>query len=110
MYSNDHAMITWKKYEFTATAWGNLKKAIQVTTEEGTAWDGAKVAGLVEMGKLCKAWTTNAEGEQVCNSYSTRLSVDIIWIGEPLAGFAAYEVNPAPGTEAMQIFGQTWGQ
>jgi hypothetical protein len=103
-------MSTWKKYEFTATAWGTLKKTIQVTTDEGTNWDSEKVAGVIEMGKLCKAWTTNAEGEQVCSSYSTRLSVDIVWNVEPLAGFAAYEVNPAAGTEAMQILGQVWGQ
>ena len=38
-------MSTWKKYEFTATAWGTLKKSIQVTTEEGTNWVADKVAG-----------------------------------------------------------------
>jgi hypothetical protein len=57
-------MSTWKKYEFTATAWGTLKKSIQVTTEEGTAW-GPQVLAVVELGKLCKAYGTDAEGNNV---------------------------------------------
>ena len=106
MYSTFHAMI-WKKYEFTATAWKTLSASIQVTTEEGTNW-GPQVLAVVELGKLCKAYGTDAEGNQICTSTSTRLSVDIMWTTEALATFTQYEVSPAPGTEAHQFAGMAW--
>ena len=100
--------MIWRKYEFTAAAWGTLKKSIQVNTEAGTHW-GPDVLGVVELGKLCKAYGTDAEGNQICTSTSTRLSVDIMWTTQPLATFTQYEVSPAPGSEAHQFAGMAWG-
>jgi len=104
--------MTWKKYEFTDAKWAELKAKIEVTHEgpEGptTSWDPAKVVAVVELGKLCKAWGEDAEGMPVCTDQSTKLAVDILWVDAPVAGFASYSVNVAPGTEAHQFAGMTW--
>lgn len=104
--------MTWKKYEFTDAKWAELKKKIEATHEgpEGptTSWDAEKVVAVVELGKLCKAWGTDAEGMPVCTDQSTKLAVDILWVDAPVAGFASYAVNVAPGTEAHQFAGMEW--
>jgi hypothetical protein len=99
--------MTWKKYELTATAWKTLSATIQEQNEDGPYW-GPAVLAVVELGKLCKAYGTDAEGNQICTSTSTRLSVDIMWTTEALATFTQYEVSPAPGTEAHQFAGMAW--
>jgi hypothetical protein len=99
--------MTWKKYEFTATAWKTLSATIQETNDEGTYW-GPAVLAVVELGKLCKAYGTDAEGNEICTSRSTRLSVDILWSGDVMPNFAQYEVSPAPGSEAHQFAGMAW--
>ena len=104
--------MTWKKYEMTAEKWAELRAKIEVTTEgpEGpvVAWDAEKVVAVVELGKLCKAWGVDAEGKPVCTDLSTKQSIDILWADAPVAGFASYVVNVAPGSEAHQFAGMTW--
>jgi hypothetical protein len=94
-------MQHFRKYELTPTQWATAKAKIEVTHEgpEGptTSWDAEKVAAVVELGKLCTEWGTNEEGEQVCNKYASKISVDILWAGEPLTtSFASYVVWPEP--------------
>lgn len=99
--------MNWRKYEFTATAWKTLSATIQETNEEGTYW-GPAVLAVVELGKLCKAYGTDAEGNEICTSRSTKLSVDILWSAEPASGFSTYEVTVQPGSEAHQFAGLAW--
>ena len=82
------------KYEFTPTQWATAKAKIEKTSEDGeTYWDAEKVAAVVELGKLCLE--QNAEGE--CVKQATKVSVDILWAGEPLTtSFASYVVWPEP--------------
>lgn len=99
-------MQTFRKYEFTATQWATARKKIEKTSEgpEGptTSWDPEKVAIVVELGKLCTEWGTDAEGNQVCVKQNSKVSIDIVWVGEPLADFNAYEVLPLPvGVSSM---------
>ena len=105
--------MTWKKYEFTDAKWAEMKAKIEVTHEgpQGpvTSWDPEKVTAVVEIGKLCTEWGTNEEGFQVCTKQAAKLSVDILWIDAPVAGFATHTVNVAPGTEAHQFAGMQWG-
>jgi uncharacterized protein YycO len=96
--------MTWKKYEMSAAKWAELRAKIEVTTDEGTAWDAEKVVAVVELGKLCKGW--DAEGN--CTELSTKESIDILWADAPVTGFATYSVNVAPGSEAHQFAGMTW--
>lgn len=101
--------MTWKKYEMSAAKWAELRAKIEQTTEgQVTSWDPAKVVAVVELGKLCKSWGTDAEGMPVCTDQSTKEAVDILWVDAPVAGFASYSVNVAPGTEAHQFAGMTW--
>jgi len=100
-------MQTFRKYEFTPTQWTAAKKKIELTgtNPEGetyTYWNPDLVAVLVDLGKLCTEWGTDAEGNKVCIKESTKLSVDIVWVGEPLADFSAYIVWPLPvGVSSM---------
>ena len=100
--------MIWKKYEFTDAKWAEMKAKIEVTHEDLTSWDPAKVVAVVELGKLCKAWGEDAEGMPVCTDQSTKLAVDILWVDSPVTGFATHAVNVAPGTEAHQFAGMTW--
>jgi hypothetical protein len=90
------------KYEFTPTQWATAKAKIQktVTSLDGITekvWDTELVTAVVELGKLCTEWGTNPEGMPVCVKQSTKVSVDILWAGEPLTtSFAAYVVWPDP--------------
>jgi hypothetical protein len=100
-------MQTFRKYEFTPTQWETAKKKIELTgtNPEGETyqyWNPELVSVLVELGKLCTEWGTDAEGNKVCIKESTKLSVDIVWVGEPLADFSAYLVWPLPvGVSSM---------
>ena len=100
-------MQTFRKYEFTPSQWATAKKKIEKTgtNPEGetyTYWNPELVSVLVELGKLCQEWGTDAEGNKVCIKESTKLSVDIVWVGEPLADFSAYIVWPLPvGVSSM---------
>jgi hypothetical protein len=104
--------MTWKKYEMSTAKWAELRAKIELTSEgpEGpnTSWDPASVVAVVELGKLCKAWGVDAEAKPVCTDLSTKQSIDILWADAPVAGFASYVVNVAPGTEAHQFAGMTW--
>jgi hypothetical protein len=90
------------KYEFTPTQWATAKAKIQKTvisldgiTEK--VWDTELVTAVVELGKLCTEWGTDPEGMPVCVKQSSKISVDILWAGEPLTtSFAAYVVWPEP--------------
>ena len=100
-------MQTFRKYEFTPTQWATAQKKIQVTStnpegEQVVNWNPELVSVLVELGKLCTEWGTDAEGNKVCIKESTKLSVDIVWVGEPLADFNQYFVWPNPvGVSSM---------
>ena len=100
-------MQTFRKYEFTPSQWATAQKKIQVTStnpegEQVVSWNPELVSVLVELGKLCTEWGTDAEGNKVCIKESTKLSVDIVWVGEPLADFSAYIVWPLPvGVSSM---------
>ena len=100
-------MQTFRKYEFTPTQWATAKKKIEKTgtNPEGetyTYWNPELVSVLVELGKLCTEWGTDAEGNKVCIKENSKLSVDIVWVGEPLADFSAYLVWPLPvGVSSM---------
>ena len=100
-------MQTFRKYEFTPTQWATAQKKIQVTStnpegEQVVSWNPELVSVVVELGKLCQEWGTDAEGNQTCIKQSTKLSVDIVWVGEPLADFSAYLVWPLPvGVSSM---------
>jgi len=98
-------MQTFRKYELTPTQWATARKKIEKTetSPEGetyTYWN--LVAVLVDLGKLCQEWGTDEEGNQVCVKQSTKVSIDIVWVGEPLADFNQYLVWPLPvGVSSM---------
>jgi hypothetical protein len=103
--------MTWKKYEMSAAKWAELRAKIETTgtdPEGEPTWDASKVVAVVELGKLCKGWGTDAEGMPVCTDLSTKESIDILWADAPVAGFATYSVNVAPGSEAHQFAGMAW--
>ena len=85
-------MSRFRKYEIAPTTWATLKKKIEKTTEEGSYYNTDLVAVVVELGKLCKEWGTDAEGNPTCIKQATKESVDIVWNAEPLADFKAYEI------------------
>ena len=89
------------KYEFTPTQWATAKAKIETTGtdpegETYTTWDATKVVAVVELGHLCTAWGTDAEGMPVCEATSPKYAVDILWTAEPLASFDANVVWPDP--------------
>lgn len=98
---------TFRKYELTPTQWATARKKIEKTGtdpegETYTYWNPELVSVLVDLGKLCTEWGTNEQGEQVCIKQNSKVSIDIVWVGEPLADFAAYEVLPLPvGVSSM---------
>jgi hypothetical protein len=93
--------MTFRKYETDPAAWPALKAAIETTTEgpDGTpvtTWNTDLVVAVVELGHLCTAWGTDAEGMPVCEATSPKYAVDILWTAEPLASFDANVVWPDP--------------
>lgn len=97
----------FRKYELTPTQWATARKKIEKTGtdpegEQYTYWNPDLVSVLVYLGKLCTEWGTDAEGNQVCVKQNSKVSVDIVWVGEPLADFNAYLVWPIPvGVSSM---------
>lgn len=95
------------KYEFTPTQWATAKKKIELTGtdpegETYTYWNPDLVSVVVDLGKLCTEWGTDAEGMQTCIKQSTKVSIDIVWVGSPLADFNTYLVWPNPvGVSSM---------
>jgi hypothetical protein len=97
---------TFRKYELTPTQWATARKKIEKT---GTDPEGPTPTGtptslrfLWTWAKLCTEWGTDAEGNQTCIKQSTKVSIDIVWVGEPLADFSAYLVWPNPvGVSSM---------
>jgi len=90
-------MQRFRKYEIATTTWATLKKKIQIktTTPEGEtvySYNTDLVAVVVELGKLCKEWGEDAEGNPTCIKQAKKESVDIVWNAEPLADFKAYEI------------------
>ena len=98
---------TFRKYECTPTQWATARKKIEKTGtdpegETYTYWNPDLVAVLVDLGKLCTEWGTDAEGNQVCVKQNTKVSIDIVWVGEPLADFNQYLIWPNPvGVSSM---------
>ena len=97
----------FRKYEFTPTQWATARKKIEKTGtnlegETYTYWNPELVAVLVELGQLCTEWGTDAEGMPTCVKQNPKVSVDIVWTGEPLADFNQYLVWPDPvGVSSM---------
>ena len=95
------------KYECTPTQWATARKKIEKTGtdpegETYTYWNPDLVAVLVDLGKLCTEWGTDEEGNQVCVKQNTKVSIDIVWVGEPLADFNQYLEWPTPcGVSSM---------
>jgi hypothetical protein len=87
-------MQTFRKYEFTPAQWATAKAKIEKVNDEGeTYWDAEKIAAVVELGKLC----LEHDEEGQCTKYASKISVDILWAGEPLTtSFASYVVWPEP--------------
>ena len=100
-------MQHFRKYELTPTQWATARKKIEKTgtNPEGetyTYWNPDLVSVLVDLGKLCQEWGTDAEGNQTCIKQSTKVSIDIVWTGEPLADFNQYLIWPLPvGVSSM---------
>ena len=100
-------MQTFRKYEFTPTQWATAKKKIELTetNPEGETyqyWNPDLVSVLVELGKLCQEWGTDAEGMKVCTKVSTKVSIDIVWADTPLADFDKYIIWCEPvGVHSM---------
>jgi hypothetical protein len=70
-------MQTFRKYELTPTQWSTARKKIEKTGtdpegETYTYWNPDLVAVLVDLGKLCQEWGTDAEGNQVCIKQTQR--------------------------------------
>jgi hypothetical protein len=100
-------MQHFRKYELTPTQWATARKKIEKTGtdpegETYTYWNPDLVAVLVDLGKLCTEWGTDEEGNQVCVKQSTKISIDIVWVGEPLADFNQYLIWCLPvGVSSM---------
>ena len=98
---------TFRKYELTPTQWATARKKIEKTGtdpegETYTYWNPDLVSVLVDLGKLCTEWGTNEQGEQVCIKQNSKISIDIVWVSEPLADFNQYLVWPDPvGVSSM---------
>jgi hypothetical protein len=94
---------TFRKYEFTPTQWATARKKIEKTDPEGeTYWNPDLVAVLVDLGKLCQEWGTDEEGNPTCLVQSEKISIDIVWTGEPLADFNEYLIWCLPvGVSSM---------
>ena len=85
-----------KKYEMTPAQWATARKKIEVTTDEGSSWSDA-VLGVVELGHLTITPAVY-DGEEITTPavLSTKVAIDILWSGEPVATFASKQVWPAP--------------
>ena len=85
-----------KKYEMTPAQWATARKKIEVTTDEGSSWSDA-VLGVVELGHLTITPAVY-DGEDITTPavLSTKVAIDILWSGEPVATFASKQVWPAP--------------
>ena len=95
-------MQRFRKYEIATTTWATLKKKIEKTNKEGSSYNTDLVAVVVELGKLCKEWGEDSEGNPTCIKQATKESVDIVWNAEPLADFTAYEIWCEPvGVSSM---------
>ena len=96
-------MQHFRKYELTPTQWATARKKIEKTNPEGeTYWNPELVSVLVDLGKLCTEWGTDAEGMTVCVKQNTKVSIDIVWVGEPLADFNQYMIWCLPvGVSSM---------
>ena len=92
-------MQRFRKMEFTPTQWATARKKIEKTDQEGEVyWNPELVSVVVELGQLCTEW--DAEG--ACIKQNSKVSVDIVWVDEPVADFAAYLVWPLPvGVSSM---------
>jgi hypothetical protein len=98
-------MQHFRKYELTPTQWATARKKIEKTgtdPEGETYWNPDLVSVLVDLGKLCTEWGTDEEGNQVCVKQSSKISIDIVWVGEPLADFNQYMIWCLPvGVSSM---------
>jgi hypothetical protein len=96
-------MQRFRKFQFPAGKWEELKPFISKLDEEGNSYYNNEIVDVVvELGNLCLQWGTDAEGNTVCEVTDTNYAVDIVWHDEVLAAFVPYEVLPTPvGVSSM---------
>jgi hypothetical protein len=96
-------MQRFRKFEFPAGKWEELKPFISKLDEEGNSYYNNEIVDVVvELGNLCLQWGTDAEGNTVCEVTDTNYAVDIVWHDEVLAAFVPYLVWPLPvGVSSM---------
>ena len=102
--------MTFRKYFFTPTqkASAFAKISQEVTDAEGVTsaqWDSSKVVAVADLGQPVVTPATYDEdgNELTAPVYATKLSVDILWEGEPMTtAFESYEVWCQPmGVHSM---------
>ena len=93
----------FRKFEFPAGKWEELKPFISKLDEEGNSYYNNEIVDVVvELGNLCLQWGTDAEGNTVCEVTDPNYAVDIVWHDEVLAAFVPYLVWPLPvGVSSM---------
>ena len=93
----------FRKFEFPAGKWEELKPFISKLDEEGNSYYNNEIVDVVvELGNLCTQWGTDAEGNTVCEVTDPNYAVDIVWHDEVLAAFVPYLVWPLPvGVSSM---------
>jgi hypothetical protein len=93
----------FRKFEFPAGKWEELKPIISKVDEEGNSYYNNDIVDVVyEIGHLCTQWGTDAEGNQTCKVTDPNYAVDIVWHDEVLAAFVPYLVWPLPvGVSSM---------
>lgn len=93
----------FRKFEFPAGKWEELKPFISKLDEEGNSYYNNEIVDVVvELGNLCLQWGTDAEGNTVCEVTDPNYAVDIVWHDEVLAAFVPYLCWPLPvGVSSM---------
>jgi hypothetical protein len=96
-------MQRFRKFQFPAGKWEELKPFISKLDEEGNSYYNNEIVDVVvELGNLCLEWETDAEGNQTCKVTDPNYAVDIVWHDEVLAPFVPYLVWPLPvGVSSM---------
>ena len=96
-------MQLFRKFEFPAGKWDELKPLISKVDEDGNSYYNNEIVDVVvELGNLCLQWGTDAEGNQICEVTDPNYAVDIVWHDEVLAAFVPYLVWPLPvGVSSM---------
>lgn len=91
--------MIYRKYEALPSEWEVLKSLIEVNPEsDGVTINDQLVSGIYIIGHVVLEPAVLGENLEIVEEevVSPKLSVDILWKGEPLPEFEQYEVWPAP--------------